>query len=235
MRPSPIYQAATTQVHVADVRVAPKLRIGYVTGTGDEVPESLEQLGITPQLLSAEDFAHADLSHFDAIVLGIRAYAVRPDVKTYAARLLHYVQRGGVLLVLYNTSGLQSNDAPYTLDLGNNPEKVIDESSAVQLLHPHDPLLNWPNVITEKDFQGWVEERGHGFLNTWDARYTPLLEMHDPDQTPQQGGLIYARYGKGIYIYTALALDRQMPQGIPGAYRIFANLISAAKNSAIEK
>ncbi len=235
LRPSPIYQAATTQVHVADVRVAPNLRIGYMTGTGDEVPESLEQLGITPQLLSAEDLAHSDLSHFDAIVLGIRAYAVRPDVKTYTARLLHYVQHGGVLLVQYNTSGLQSNDAPYTLELSNNPEKVIDESSAVELLHPHDPLLNWPNAITEKDFQGWVEERGHGFLHTWDAHYTPLLEMHDPDQTPQQGGLIYARYGKGIYIYTALALDRQMPQGIPGAYRIFANLISAAKNPEIEK
>lgn len=227
--PYPVVRAAATQVRVADVHVAPGLSIGYVVGTGDEVPDSLAQLGITPQLLSAQDLANADLSKFDAIVLGIRAYSVRPDLKTYNDRLLSYVHQGGVVIVQYNTAGLGSAVAPYPLALGST-EKVIDESSAVQILHPQNALLMWPNAITAKDFQGWVEERGHGFLSTWDAHYTPLLEMHDPDQSPQQGGLVYAHYGKGIYVYTALALYRQMPEGVPGAYRIFANLISLAKN-----
>lgn len=235
LRPYPVYSDATTQIHAADLRVAPGLRIGYVVGTGDNVPDSLQQLGIVPTLLSSRDLAEEDLSHFDAILLGIRAYAAREDLKMYNERLLQYVHQGGVLIVQYNTAGLQSNDAPYPLDLGGNPEKVINENSAVQLLHPRDPLLSWPNVITAKDFQGWVEERGHGFLHAWDAEYQPLLEMHDPDQSPQQGGLVYAHYGKGIYVYTALALDRQMPEGVPGAYRIFANLISVAKNPQITK
>ena len=230
LRPYPLYRAATTQVHAADVRVAPGLRIGYVAGTGDTLPESLAQLGITAQPLSADDLARANLAHFDAILLGIRAYSARPDLAAATARLLAYVHQGGVLLVTYNTASLTASDAPYPLSLGNSPEKVIDEESDVQLLHPHDPLLAWPNAISENDFSGWVEERGHGFLSTWATQYTPLLEMHDPDQTPQQGGLLYAHYGKGLYIYTALALDRQMPEGVPGAYRIFANLISAAKN-----
>ncbi|HEX4022557.1 MAG TPA: PIG-L family deacetylase [Acidobacteriaceae bacterium] len=235
LRPYPIYRAATTQVRAADVRVAPGLRIGYVVGTGDEVPDSLRQLGLPPQLLSPQDLATGDLSSFDAIVLGIRAYAVRPDLRTYNDRLLRYVHQGGVLIVQYNTSGLQPSDAPYPLELGNNPEKVINEVSAVQMLQPHDPLLAWPNTISTKDFQGWVEERGHGFLRSWDAHYTPLLEMHDPGQDPQQGGLVYTRYGKGIYVYTALALYREMPEGVPGAYRLFANLISLARNPDIEK
>ena len=230
LRPYPIYRAASTQVHAADVQVADGLRIAYVAGTGDDVPDSLRQLGINPQLLTAQDLAQQDLSRFDAIVLGIRAYAIREDLKTYNERLLRYVKNGGVLIVQYNTAGFNSDDAPFPLDLSSNPEKVIDENSAVTILHPGDPLLAWPNAITAKDFEAWTEERGHGFLHTWDSHYTALLEMHDPDQAPQQGGLIYARYGKGIYVYTALSLDRQMPEGVPGAYRIFANLISLAKN-----
>jgi LmbE family N-acetylglucosaminyl deacetylase len=226
----PLYRAAATQVRAADVRVAPGLRIGYVVGTGDDVPGSLRQLGVTPQLLSAQDLAHGDLSVFDAIVLGIRAYSVRPDLKADNDRMLRYVHQGGVLIVQYHIAGLQPEDAPWPLTLGNNPEKVVDENSVVQVLRPQDPLLAWPNHITEKDFQGWVEERGHGFLRSWDAHYTPLLEMHDPDQGPQQGGLVYARYGKGTYVYTALALYREMPEGVPGAYRLFANLIGLAKN-----
>jgi LmbE family N-acetylglucosaminyl deacetylase len=235
LRPYPLYRDAATQVHAARVRVAPGLRIGYIAGTGDALPESLAQLGIPVQTLTLDDLAHTDLTHLDAILLGIRAYSSHPDLAEASARLLAYVHQGGVLLVTYNTAALNASDAPYPLSLGSSPEKVIDEDSAVQLLHPQDVLLNWPNHITEKDFSGWVEERGHGFLSVWDSAYTPLLEMHDPDQTPQQGGLIYARYGKGLYIYTALALDRQMPEGVPGAYRIFANLISAAKNPKLQR
>ncbi len=235
LRPYPVYRDASMQVHAADVHVAHGLHIAYVVGTGDEVPEALRQLGINPQILSAQDLSQENLSRFDAIVLGIRAYAIRKDLKTYNDRLLHYVKDGGVLVVQYNTAGFKSDDAPFPLDLSSSPEKVIDENSVVTILHPDDPLLAWPNVITTKNFGSWIEERGHGFLRSWDSRYTSLLEMHDPEQAPQQGGLIYAHYGKGIYVYTALSLDRQMPEGVPGAYRIFANLISLAKNPRASK
>jgi hypothetical protein len=231
--PYPFYRAATTQVRAADVRVPQGLRIGYIDGTGDDVPEALRQLGTRPRTVTLHDVAHADLSMYDAIVLGVRAYTAHPELAAYSGRLLDYVRGGGVLLVQYNIAGLRPSDAPWPLQLGDSPEKVVDEMSPVHLLRPQDPLLAWPNRITQNDFQGWVEERGHGFLRSWDAHYLPLLEMHDPGQLPQEGGLVYARDGKGLYIYLALALYRQMPEGVPGAYRIFADLISAAKNPAL--
>lgn len=119
---------------------------------------------------------------------------------------------------------------PYSLSLGSNPAKVVDEGSEVKLLNPSSPIFNWPNKITAADFSGWEEERGHGFMEKWDSHYEPLVETHDPDQKPQRGGLLVARYGKGFYIYDAFALYRQLPAGVPGAYRIFANLVSVGKN-----
>ncbi|MBV8808728.1 MAG: PIG-L family deacetylase, partial [Acidobacteriaceae bacterium] len=119
---------------------------------------------------------------------------------------------------------------PYPFTLGDNPQKVVDEASAVKLLNPTSPALRWPNQITAADFQGWQEERGHGFMEKWDPHYTPLLETHDPDQDPQRGGLLLTRYGRGIYVYDAFALYRQLPVGVPGAYRILANLVSLGKN-----
>jgi hypothetical protein len=140
------------------------------------------------------------------------------------------VKGGGVLIVQYNLQNFDHEYGPYPFSLGSNPQKVVDENSPVQILDSANPLFNWPNKITASDFLGWEEERGHGFLEKWDPHYTALIETHDPSQDPQRGGLVVARYGKGIYIYDAFALYRQLPSGVPGAYRILANLVSAGKN-----
>ena len=140
------------------------------------------------------------------------------------------MKNGGVLIVQYNLQGFDRDYGPYPFSLGDNPQKVVDEGSKVALLQPVSPVFTWPNKITSADFSGWVEERGHGFMSTWDKQYEPLVETHDPDQDPQLGGLLMARYGKGAYIYDAFALYRQLPVGVPGAYRILANLVSLGKN-----
>ena len=155
---------------------------------------------------------------------------MRADLKAANGRLLEYVKNGGTLIVQYNLQDFDHNYGPYPFVLGMNPQKVVDENSPVTLLEPSNPAFAWPNQITAGDFKGWVEERGHGFLRSWDPHYTPLVETHDPDQDPQKGGLLMARYGKGFYVYDALALYRQLPSGVPGAYRLLANLVSLGKN-----
>lgn len=230
LRPYNLYRPSTYRTSGVDVKVAPGLNVGYIVGAGDEVPQSLENLGIKVHFLTASDLANGNLSKFDAIVLGVRTYAVREDLKTYNGRLLDYVKNGGVMIVQYNTPEYDHDYGPYPYKMGSNPQEVTDERSQVQILDPGNPVFSWPNKITTKDFENWVEERGSKFLESWDSAYEPLLEMHDPGQAPQKGGLVYAKYGKGIYIYNAYAFYRQMPDGVPGAYRIFANLISLGKN-----
>jgi hypothetical protein len=212
-----------------DVKVAPHLNVGYVMGTGDDVPGALEQLGLHPHLLSSEELLTGNLSQYDTIVLGIRAYSARPELAAANQRLLRYVHDGGTLVTQYMSTDFNGNYAPYPLQLGSSPEKVVDEGAAVTLLKPDDPLLSWPNRITSTDFHGWVEERGHSFMESWSPEYVPLLETHDPGQDPQRGGLLRAKYGKGTYIYVALALYRETAEGVPGAFRLLANLVSAGK------
>jgi len=230
LRPYNIYRASTYRTTGVDVKVAPDLNVGYIVGAGDDVPQSLENLGIRVHFLSAEDLASGNLSKFDAIVLGVRTYAAREDLKTYNGRVLDYVKNGGVLIVQYNTPEYDHNYGPYPYKMGSNPEEVTDEHSQMEILAPANPVFMWPNKITSKDFEKWAEERGSKFLESWDANYEPLLETHDPGQAPQKGGLLYAKYGKGVYIYNAYAFYRQMPEGVPGAYRLFANMVSLAKN-----
>jgi hypothetical protein len=232
LRPSPYYRAAVYRAVGVDVKTPAGLRIGYLPGTGDDVPQALENLGLSVRILAASDVTQGDLSAFDAIILGTRAYAVRPELKAANKRLLDYARGGGVLIVQYNLQEFDGSYGPYPFTLGNNPQKVVDEGSKVRLLQPESPVFTWPNRITAADFSGWVEERGHGFLETWDARYDALVETSDPDQDPQRGGLLLARCGKGAYIYDAFALYRQLPSGVPGAYRILANLVSLGKNPA---
>ena len=230
LRPYNLYRAATYRTSGVDAKVAPGLNVGYIVGAGDDVPQSLVNLGINVHFLTADDLASGSLSKFDAIVLGVRTYAVREDLKTYNSRILDYVKNGGVVIVQYNTPEYDHNYGPYPYKMGSNPEEVTDEASKVEILAPENPVFNWPNKITTKDFDNWVEERGSKFLESWDAAYEPLIETHDPGQAPQKGGLVYAKYGKGVYVYNAYAFYRQMPDGVPGAYRIFANLISLGKN-----
>jgi len=230
LRPYNLYRASTYRTTGTDVKVAPDLNIGYIVGAGDEIPQSLVNLGIAVHFLSAEDLAAGNLSKFDAIILGVRTYAVREDLKNYNARILDYVKNGGVVIVQYNTQEYDHNYGPYPYKMGQMAEEVTDENSRVEILEPANPVFTWPNKITAKDFENWVEERGSKFLDSWDSQYEPLLETHDPGQAPQKGGLVYAKYGKGVYIYNAYAFYRQMPEGVPGAYRIFANMVSLAKN-----
>ncbi len=234
LNPYNLYRPSTYRTTGVDVKVAPGLNIGYVVGAGDEVPQSLVNLGIRVHFLSPGDLADADLSKFDAIVTGVRAYAVREDLKTYNGRLLEYVKNGGVAILQYNTPEYDHNYGPYPYKMGDNPEEVTDEDSKVEILEPSNPIFNWPNKITSKDFENWVEERGSKFLSSWDPHYQALLETHDPGQDPQKGGLVYARDGKGIYIYCAYAFYRQMPEGVPGSYRLFANMLSLRKSPALQ-
>jgi len=230
VRPYFLYKPATYRLSGVNVTVAANLKVGYVMGSGDDVPSSLEHLGIHVTFLGPSDIATGDLSKFDVILLGVRTYAARPDLVTYNGRILDYVKNGGVVIVQYNTPEYDHNYGPYPYTMTDNPQEVTDEASKMTILDPSNPIFNWPNKISAQDFSNWVEERGSKFMSSWDAHYTPLLETHDVDQAPQKGGLLYAKYGKGIYIYNAYAFYRELPEGVPGAYRIFANMISLPKN-----
>ena len=235
LRPYNLYMPATYRTSGVDCKIAPGLRVGYVTGTGDAVSQSLASIGVKSEFLSPQDLAQGDLQKYDVIVLGVRAYAARPELATHNQRLLDYVKNGGVVIVQYNTAQYDHNYGPYPYSLPNTAERVVDENSHINFLDPKSPVLIWPNQISEKDFDGWVEERGHGFLTSWDKRYEAPLEMHDPEQDPQKGGLVYAQYGRGVYVYVALALYRQLPDGVPGAYRLFANLLSLPRNPTLKQ
>jgi LmbE family N-acetylglucosaminyl deacetylase len=233
VRPYPSYRDAVYQTTGVDVQIAPHLKVAYIAGTGDDVPRSMHDLGIDAAFLSDEEIATGDLSSYDAIVLGIRAYAARSVLKTYNNRLLEYTKNGGTVIVQYQTGEYDHNYAPYPLTLSSDAEKVVEEDGEVSILSPNDPLLSWPNKITTADYKNWVEERGHGFIRTWDPHYSAPTEMHDAGQDPQKGGLLYASYGKGTYIYLSYAFFRQMPDGVPGAFRIMANLVSTGKNPGL--
>jgi LmbE family N-acetylglucosaminyl deacetylase len=226
LTPTNMYTGATYRTSGVNVKIAPGLKVGYLPGTGDEVQASLENLGIHATTVSVDDVAAGKLAGYDAVVLGVRAYATHSGLAAANGKLLEYAKNGGVVIVQYNLG--QFDYGPYPLTMGA-AEKVVDETAPVELLKPENPLLSWPNNISTRDFDGWVEERGHGFMESWDPRYEALVETHDPGQDPQKGGLLVARTGKGVYIYEGLALYRELPEGVPGAYRLFANLLSAGK------
>ncbi|WP_420237344.1 PIG-L family deacetylase [Telmatobacter bradus] len=231
LQPYNQYKPATLRARKIDVQVRKGLRVGYVMGTGDLVPPALEELGATPHLLTTTELTSGDLAAYNTIVVGIRAYSNRPDLRLAQSRLEEWVRRGGTLVVQYQSENFP---APLPLTMKRYAERVVDESAPVQLLEPANPLLTTPNKITVADFDGWVEERGHSFLDTWDAGYTALTETADAGQDPQRGGLLIAHPGKGTYIYVAYALYRQLPELVPGSYRLLANLISA-ENTATKK
>ncbi len=234
LRPYNQYLPAELKTRKVDVKMAPGLRVGYVMGTGDLVPEAIQELGVTPHLLSVQELESANLSPWNVIVIGIRAYTNRPELAAVEPRLEQYVKQGGTLVVQYQSATFP---APLPLSIGRVPERVVDENSTVTLLDTANPLLSWPNKITAADFDGWIEERGHSFIDSWDPGYTALTETADPGQNPQRGGLLVAHPGKGTYIYVAYALYRQFPELVPGAYRLLANLLSAgmAPSSGTER
>jgi LmbE family N-acetylglucosaminyl deacetylase len=226
-----LYRTSSTDVRGVDVETVPGLNVGYVMGVGDQVPEGIRQLGATVTLLDEDELARGVLSRFDAIVTGTRAYAVREDLKTYNQRLLTYVENGGNLIVLYNTQELvPAQWAPRPGELTARAEEVSEEDSPVDILAADVPMLNWPNKITKADFEGWVEQRGSKFWSAWDPAYRPIIATWDKGQPPQQGGWLWMRHGKGHYTYFAYAMHRQLPYGVPGAYRLMANLLALGKN-----
>lgn len=225
-----LYRPSTVEVRGIDVTVPAGLKVGYVMGVGDQVPQGLQQLGAQVTLLGERELASADLTSFDAIMTGTRAYAVREDLKTYNQRLLDYVKNGGNMIVLYNTAELVPNQfAPFPAENPRNSEEVSEEDSPVTILAGTHQAFTWPNRITRADFDGWMEQRGSKFFSTWDTAYTPMISTFDKGQKPQEGGWLTARVGTGTWTYFAYALHRQLPYGVPGAYRITANLISLGK------
>ena len=200
--------------------------IGYIAGAGDDIPEALTQIGYTVKMLSDDDLNTTDLSQFDAIVAGVRAYNTRDRLAADQPRLLAYVNNGGTLVIQYNTSHrLVTEDlGPYPLKLSR--DRVTLEDAPMEILAPNHPLLTAPNAITPADFEGWVQERGLYFPNEWDDKYTALFSSNDPGESPKTGSLLYATYGKGHYIYTGISFFRQLPAGVPGAFRLFVNLLS---------
>ncbi|MFC6997860.1 PIG-L family deacetylase [Rufibacter roseus] len=204
-------------------------RIGYVMGAGDEIPASLEQLGYHVELLRVEDLTAHSLQKYDAVVMGVRAYNTLDRLKFQQPQLLEYVKNGGTLVVQYNVSrGLVTTEiGPYPLELSN--ERVTVEDAPVRFLRPTHPVLNYPNKITEADFKGWVQERGLYFPNKWAPEYEAVIASNDPGESSKEGGLLVAKFGKGHFVYTGYSFFRELPAGVPGAYRLFVNLLSLGK------
>jgi LmbE family N-acetylglucosaminyl deacetylase len=227
-------EPADATVHVLNLTVPAGLRVGYIAAENDTLPEILRQIGIRLDMLDEVALAFGDLSKYDAITVGIRAYELRPDLLRANARLLDYVKRGGTLLVQYQRDFAWNQElpAPFKATMPGETSRVTDANSPVRFLAPDDPLLNSPNKITLEDFRGWVQERGLYFWGTFDAKYTPVLGLTDPGEAETKGSLVYVRDGKGLYIYTGLSFFRELPAGVPGAYRLFVNLLSQTRHAS---
>jgi len=202
--------------------------IGYIKGAGDVVPESLRQIGYNVELINPIEINDKNLQKYDAIVVGIRAYNVVKELKFKQKFLLDYVEKGGNMIVQYNTNRNVDVGAPYPIKLSR--DRVTDEFAEVLILAEENPLMTYPNKITNEDFNGWVQERGLYFPNYWHEAYVPVLSMHDKGENMKLGSLLIAKYGKGNYIYTGLSFFRELPAGVSGAYKIFANMLSVGKN-----
>ena len=225
-----LYWPATAIAQVFDLKVAP-VKVGYIMGSGDQVPEAIRRMGVDVTMLDGDALATGDLSRFDTIVVGIRASETNPDFVANNGRLLDYMQRGGTMIVQYQQQEYANRmlpPYPATPPTNANP-RVTVEDAPVKILVPAHPVFNFPNRITDADFSGWVQERNSYAFTTFDSRYVPLLETADPGEPPVRGAEVYADVGRGRYVYTSYSWFRQLPAGVPGAYRQFANLISLSK------
>jgi LmbE family N-acetylglucosaminyl deacetylase len=222
------YQPARQRLSIVDVLAPHDLKVGYIMGAGDDIPTVLKQVGMDVSMIPAEKIATEDFSKFGTIVLGIRAYDTQKDVGANNKKLLDFVFAGGTLVVQYDTgvdAFNQGHFTPYSAELSR--KRVSVEEAPVEILKPEDSVFRYPNTISTKDFDGWVQERGLYFMDKWDDHFSPLLSCHDPGEDAQKGGLLRAQYGKGTYIYAAYAFFRQLPAGVPGAVRLYVNLLSA--------
>jgi LmbE family N-acetylglucosaminyl deacetylase len=227
-----LFPPSQTKLIDLNLKIAGK-KIGYINGAGDLVPDALRQVGYEVHELSENEVMNGDLSGYDAIITGIRAYNVNPRLAIEQPKLLEYVKNGGNLMMQYNNSnGLVTKQlGPYPFKVVN--QRVTDENAKITILDKQNPIFNYPNTITQDDFNGWVQERGLYFVSDIDPNYKPVMQMNDPGETPNNGAVIVGNYGEGRFVYTSLAFFRQLPAGVPGAYRLFINLLSKPKNQPL--
>lgn len=225
-----LFPLAEAKIERVELKTGGK-KIGYIAGAGDLIPESLQQIGYQVSTLSETEIMNTDLAEYDAIITGVRAYNVNERLAVMQPKLMEYVNKGGTLLIQYNVNNplLVQNIGPYPFKITR--DRVTDENVSVSLLEKDHPVLNYPNKITSKDFEGWIQERGLYFLSDADPKYSRILSMNDPGETPKDGSLLVADYGKGRFVYTSLVFFRELPAGVPGAYRLFVNLITKQKNN----
>jgi len=223
-----LFPEASAKLVRADIKKT-GTRVGYIMGAGDDVPSALRQVGYDVTLLTDDDLDRGDFARYDTIVTGVRAYNARPRMRLAHPKLMEYVKNGGTLVVQYNSTSPQPLlvDVPGPYPFKVTSERVTVEEAPVRFVHPDSPLLNTPNKITDADFNGWVQERGLYFVKDWDPQYQTVLASHDPNEPDKEGGELYAHYGKGTFVYTSYAWFRQLPAGVPGAYKMFVNLVSA--------
>jgi LmbE family N-acetylglucosaminyl deacetylase len=226
IRPRPSVHPSTVEIRVAKILLPGLARVGYVRGAADRVPEALAEVGVPVVMLDADSLEHGDLSRYDAIVIGSRAYETDPALVASNGRLLDFARGGGLLVVQYQQYPfIQGGYAPYRLSIAQPHDRVTDETAPMTPLVPGSPVFHSPNDITADDWRGWVQERGLYFAHDWDSTYVPVLEAHDSGGPPLSGGLLVAPLGRGTYVYTGLSFFRQLPAGVVGAYRLFANLL----------
>jgi len=235
IRPRALTRPSVAQIRAARVALPGLSHVGYVRGAADRVPEALLAIGVPVELIGADSLARGDLSHYDAIVIGSRAYETEPALVANNGRLLDYVTKGGLLIVQYQQYPfVDGGFAPYPLTIARPHDRVTDENAPVTELDPSHAVFHYPNAIGDADWRGWVQERGLYFAHTWDTTYVPVLETHDPPPNPPaelKGGLLIAPLGRGIYVYTGLSFFRQLPAGVPGAYRLFMNLLGLKRRN----
>ncbi len=230
IRPTSVPRQAEIEIRALDLALPHLDRVGYIRGASDRVPEALRQVGFPIELLGAAELAEGDLSRYDAIVVGSRAYESDPALAAANPRLLDYAREGGLLIVQYQQYPfVEGKFAPFPFDIARPHDRVTDETAPVRMLDPANPVFTTPNAIGAVDWDGWVQERGLYFAHTWDPAYTPLLAMTDPGQPEQQGGLLIAKLGRGTYVYSGIAFFRELPAGVPGGFRLFANLLGLAR------
>ncbi len=230
IHPRSYLRPARAIVQPASLLLPPVRNVGYVRGASDRVPEALHSVGVPITLLDDQTLTRGDLSRFDAIVVGPRAYETDSALVESNGRLLEYAKRGGLVIVQYQQGRFFNGGfAPYPMTLAMPHDRVTDEKAPVAVLTPADPTVNTPNRISESDWNGWIQERGLYFARSWDSAYRPILESHDPGEQPLRGGLLVARLGAGKYVYTGVSFFRQLPAGVPGAFRLFVNLLALAR------
>jgi hypothetical protein len=227
IRPTPYVARAESEIRLAALRLAQVRNVGYIRGASDRVPEALEAVGLPVTVLSGADLASADLSRFDVLVVGSRAYETDSALIRHNDRVLEYAKKGGLVVVQYQQYAyVRGNYAALPLTIAQPHDRVTDENAPVKILDPNDRSFHRPNDIVPGDWAGWPQERGLYFAHEWDKAYKPLLEMNDPGMPPLDGGLLVGKYGEGTYVYSGLAFFRFLPAGVPGAFKLFMNLLS---------